>query len=109
MNDEWDDLFGFQEAMKQARQDRLEIKAEFDRRANDLPDLPEVGDKVLMVAGLIGRGHIWERIEGECVEVATNSAKVKFQKSYDKEDQFVWVPAAAIADVIKGKVADDPA
>jgi len=77
-----------------------EKQDEFDRRVPDA-QMPIPGDTVLLHAGLLGRGFMWDRLEGVCVAVAQNSAKVRYKSSYDKEATEVWVHPAVITDIVK--------
>jgi hypothetical protein len=74
----------------------MERKEEFERRAQDMPDLPIPGDRVVLHAGLLHRGHMWIRIEGKCVEVGEMSAKVAF--NHHGRDHMEWVHPAVITD-----------
>jgi hypothetical protein len=98
-------MFDVDDMFKRADENRAEMKREFERRAADCPETPIPGDKVVLHAGLLNRGHMWERIEGECIAVAENSVKVRYKKSYDKEMNEEWVHPALITDILKAPVA----
>lgn len=98
-------MFGMDDMFKRADEHKAELKREFERRAADCPDIPIPGDKVVLHAGLLSRGHMWERIEGDCVAVADNSVKVRYKKSYDKDMTEEWVHPAVITDILKASVS----
>jgi hypothetical protein len=77
-----------------------EQRDEFDRRAADMPPLPTPGDKLVLHAGLLNRGHMWIRIEAVCLAVADNSVKVEITDGYHTKDT-LWVHPAVIVDIVK--------
>ncbi|TXH13614.1 MAG: hypothetical protein E6R03_11010 [Hyphomicrobiaceae bacterium] len=95
---------GIDDIFKRADERHLEMKQEFDRRAADCQELPIPGDKIVLHAGLLQRGHMWERLQGECVAVATNSVLVRYKKSYDETMTEQWVHPALITDILKASV-----
>lgn len=97
-------MFGMDDFFKRADERHAEMKQEFDRRAADCPEMPIPGDKIVLHAGLLQRGHMWERLEGECVAVAVNSVYVRFKKSYDERMSEEWVHPAVITDILKSSV-----
>jgi hypothetical protein len=83
-----------------------EKQEEFDRRVPDAV-LPIPGDTVVLHSGLLGRGFMWERMEGVCLAVAENSAKVRFKKDYDDRYTEEWVHPAVITDIVRQQVPVD--
>lgn len=76
-------------------------RAEFDKLAADPPARSaEVGDRVLLACGAIGRGFEWERVEGIVQEVADTAYRVKFKKDYDKDYHDLWVHRFIVTDVL---------
>jgi hypothetical protein len=69
--------------------------------------VPAAGDRVLVAGGLIGKGHMWARLEATVVEVADTACKVRFldriSVQYGVED--TWVHNALITDVMGPKEA----
>jgi len=78
-----------------------QLDQEYNRLKQDVPRAVKVGDKVLIAAGLIGRGHAWVRVEGEVLEVGQASIKVRGKQSYSDETWEEWIDPALITDIIK--------
>jgi hypothetical protein len=96
----------FGDFFAEAERRNKEKQEEFDRRVPDSV-MPLPGDTVVLHSGLLGRGFMWERMEGVCVAVAEFSAKVRYKKSYDKEHTEEWVHPAVITDIVKQQVPAD--
>lgn len=66
--------------------------------------IPNVGDTVIIAAGLLGLGFDWVRLEAVVLKVGQNSFKIQFQTEKEfrtsklKEE---WIHPALITDVIK--------
>ena len=75
---------------------------EFMRLAIDPSMLvPLVGDHVLIAAGLIGRGLLWEREECEVIEIADTAVKVR-GKNFGRPGKWEeWIHNRLITDVLK--------
>ena len=77
---------------------------EFEKLAIDPPArTAEVGDRVLVSAGVLGMGFEWERLEATVIEVADTAYHIRFKDKkeygtyYSKE---VWAHRFAITDVL---------
>jgi hypothetical protein len=81
---------------KEIRKYQDERSSEFERLAQDSPDLPIPGDRVILHAGLLNRGHMWIRIEGVCLEIGEQTAKVEFD--HHGRNHVEWVHPAVITD-----------
>lgn len=77
-------------------------KAEFEKLATDPPaQSAEVGSRVLVSAGVIGRGFEWERIEGTVIEVADTAYHVRLKDKYNADrTNDMWVHRFAVTDVL---------
>jgi len=67
-----------------------------------------VGDRVLVSSGVVGRGFAWERLECLVMEVADTAYKVNFvtRKCYStNEPDISWVHRFAVTDVLEPLVA----
>lgn len=73
---------------------------EYKRLKQDAPRMVKVGDKVLVAAGLIGRGHPWVRTQAEVIEIAQSSVKVRGKESYSLDPWEEWIDPSLITDVI---------
>jgi hypothetical protein len=81
------------------------VDGEFMRiAAEPCMETAKVGDRVLVAGGLIGRGHLWVRIECEVVAVADTAIKVKSIGDIHKWSQ--WVHNTIVTDVL-GPPAED--
>lgn len=63
-----------------------------------------IGDKVLICAGLVDKGHMWKLLEAEVVETSISACKVRYTdyKPYGHKDPFFyeWVAKDVIVDVV---------
>ena len=79
---------------------------EFEKLAMDPPaKSAEVGDRVLIAAGPVGRGFEWERLEAVVLEVADTAYQVRFTKRktiYGESDED-WVHRFCVTDVLAAK------
>jgi hypothetical protein len=62
----------------------------------------EVGDRVVVAAGLLGRGWQWIREEAEVIAVGETSYKVRFVETPedDGEPTEQWIHPAIVIDVL---------
>lgn len=78
-------------------------EAEFMRLLADSPKRVLVGDRVVVAAGLTGRGYNWVRVEAEVLEVGDVSVKVRFlgrEALVGKPDED-WIHSALITDILR--------
>ena len=85
-------------------------KDEFDKLACE-PCLKSanVGDRVLVSSGVVGRGFPWQRLECRVLEVADTAYKVDFvtRKTYGtNEPDIDWVHRFAVTDVLDPVASD---
>jgi len=68
-------------------------------------DVPDVGDRVIVAAGLLGMGFPWVRYEAIVIEAGTQSYKVRFldYKGYDNRVVEKWIHPALVTDVLRAK------
>jgi len=87
-----------------AREHKMKAE-EFRRLLSDTSvKVPEVGDRVIVAAGLVGMGHLWIREEAKVIEVGDTSVKVLFpERGLYGKDVEMWIHPALITDVIKEK------
>ena len=66
-------------------------------------NIPEVGDLVIVAAGLLGMGHPWVREEAKILAIADTSYQIEFTKykSYDNKIIIQWIHTALVTDIIK--------
>jgi preprotein translocase subunit YajC len=89
-----------------------ERRGEFQRLCCDPScQTPEVGDTVIVAAGLIGRGFDWVREEAEVIALGETSVKVRWRRESRYEElNETWIHPALITDVIRRqKVAESGA
>ena len=70
-----------------------------------------VGDRVLVSAGVVGRGMDWARLECVVLEVADTAYKVEFltYKAFESKDNEVdWVHRFAVTDVLAKSICVNP-
>lgn len=106
-DDDFDESFlenmfkGFDEAIKSANSKDDEYK----KLASDpCMKIPEVGDTVVVAAGLLGMGHIYIRMGAKVLIVGDSSYFVQFDDyklGLDKENYKTWVNPVLVTDVIK--------
>lgn len=80
-------------------------KDEFKKLACE-PCLDEVfvGSRVLLSAGVLGRGFEWERKEATVLEVASTAYFVRFaEMNHNGEPDEQWVHRFAVTDVLETK------
>lgn len=63
--------------------------------------VPEIGDRVLVAAGLLGMGYLWIRREAEVVSKGDTAYRIRFVncESYHEGNEH-WVHQALITDVL---------
>jgi hypothetical protein len=87
------------DAMRQFEKDRERRQAMFNRLlADPCMKIPEINDRVLVAAGLLGMGFDWSRLEALVIAVADASIKVRFDKDHYFREQ--WIHPALIVDVL---------
>jgi hypothetical protein len=63
---------------------------------------PEVGDTVIVAAGLLCRGFNWIRLEAEVLALGETSVKVRFVgREFNGKPDEEWIHPALITDVIR--------
>lgn len=72
--------------------------------SNPLNKKVKVGDKVVFAAGLVNRGHLWIREEAEVIDIGDKSVKIRYKKSYDKDNNEIWIHPALIVDVLESTI-----
>ena len=90
--------------------DWVDIKQKHDARntyfdallANPCTQPVNVGDRVVVAAGLIGFGFKWERLEATVLEKGQNSIKVELEHKHpvNKVNYVMWIHPAIITDVL---------
>ena len=88
----------FMDFMAQADKHHQQQDAEFARLRQNPPRNVKVKDKVLVAAGILGRGYVWIRKECEVIAISQSSVKVKCIEKHDEWEQ--WIDPALITDVI---------
>ena len=74
---------------------------EYQRLYEDVSvGVPEVGDRVVVAAGIIFNAHPWLRLEGEVIEVGNVSAKVRLITNSRGETAECWIPISFITDIL---------
>jgi hypothetical protein len=66
--------------------------------------IPEVGDTVVVAAGILGMGFAWIRKEAKVLAVGQNSYKVQFVDEKDiltHKPTVMWIHPALVTDVIQ--------
>jgi len=61
------------------------------------PDI-KVGDRVIVAAGLLGRGHLWIRKVCTVLEVAETSCQVKYSQENDNWTE--WIDLVLVVDTL---------
>ena len=95
----FEDIEGF---FRRSDEHRNNMEEEYRRLLGD-PCLkqPRVGDRVIVAAGLLGRGHLWVRLEAVVLEVASSAYRVRFSgRAYNGKEEEDWVVHGLITDVI---------
>ena len=91
-----------EDSFREADRRRRQTEAEFEKLACE-PCLKEAkeGDKVLVAAGVMGRGHHWMRLEAEVLRVADTAYYVRYVKYTNYKGEVVeeWVHRFAVTDV----------
>lgn len=60
-----------------------------------------LGDRVVVAAGLIGRGHRWVRKEAKVVEVGDTSVRVRFSEArWNGEPDEEWLHPSLVIDIL---------
>ena len=67
------------------------------------PPNVKVGDRVIVNAGLLNRGHLWIRIVCTVVEVAEHSCLVKHSGEHEFDNWEEWIDLYVITDVLPPK------
>ena len=102
-----DDPFGIKDMFEDIRKNHNAMDDEFRKLAIEpTMVIPEVGDTVIIAAGLLGMGHVWVRKEGVVLMAGDTSYKVEFvdEKDYvTGENKVKWVVQTLITDVIRKK------
>jgi hypothetical protein len=82
--------------------------AEFERLAGDAPRTVGVGDRVLVAAGLLGRGHEWVRAEAHVLHTSESGVFVRFTRNrLDGTPDEEWIhPALVVAVLDKSSAAE---
>ncbi len=94
----------FDEMFRDIYKYRDKLDSEFARLAAEpCSKVPQVGDRVLIAAGLVGKGHLWIRLEAVVLECADTAYYVKYKKYKlyrDTDTHEEWVHQAVITDVL---------
>jgi len=78
------------------------IEEEYNRlKGGGIPKNIKVGDKVIIAAGIIGRGFVWVRKQCEVIEVCDTSCLVKHKGKYDSDNWEEWIDKFLIVDICK--------
>lgn len=99
MSSFYDNYFEEMRNIEKSKQDKEEM---FRRLcAEPCMKVPKPGDRVIIAAGLLGRGFLWVRTEAEVLQVADTSVKVRFKSSFSQTpDVEEWIHPALITDVL---------
>lgn len=102
MNEFWDD---FSKSMNRV-EDHLELLRQEYLKLLSEPclDVPEIGDHVLVHAGLLNRGHAWIRLECEVLAIGDSSYRLKFlnYKQFGTDEPLIeWINSVLVTEVIK--------
>ncbi|MCK9569108.1 hypothetical protein M0R72_09215 [Candidatus Pacearchaeota archaeon] len=99
-----EDIFGrMDREFDRADKIRKDKQQQFEKLVMDqCCDIPEVGDSVIVAAGLLNRGFDWIRLEAKVLAVAPQSYKVQFERNhYDGSPDIEWIHPAVVTDVIR--------
>ena len=101
----------FDESQKRADENHAKRQQEFRRLELDACSIiPEVGDTVVVAAGLLGMGYEYLRLEAEVLRVGQLSYKVCFDvreyRPLDGNPVEKWIHPALVTDVITSE--DEP-
>ncbi len=104
-NDNNDDPFGIKDMFEDIRKNHNTMDNEFRKLAIE-PTMvvPEVGDTVIIAAGLLGMGHVWVRKEAVVLMAGDTSYKVEFvddKHPMTGKNYVKWVVQTLITDVIR--------
>lgn len=78
------------------------MRAAFEKLAADpCKKNAEIGDRVLVSAGPIGKGFEWERLEAKVLDIADTAYKLQFIEQDPHRDPHVgWVHRCLVTDVL---------
>lgn len=96
-------MFNFERAFDAAEERSRRLERLLEKLRLDQPAKPpEVGDRVLCCASLIGCGcgQDWERIEATVIEVASTSCRIEFTHEFSKRKDSHWIPNEVITDIL---------
>lgn len=91
----------FDDFFSRIDRNRQEMDEEFRRLVEQQASVPvpNVGDRVVLSAYLLNRGHKWTRLDGVVVERADVSVRVRYATNGTENEE--WIHPAIITDVIR--------
>lgn len=97
MNDPFESIFSHWNAIDRSH----ERKDELFRclLCEPLMRTPQIGDHVIVAAGLLDRGHDWIRKEVKVIDIADTSVKIRWLDGLGIEDQ--WIHPVLITDILE--------
>lgn len=101
-DDDW--MREIAESFRHAEKAADETKQQFEKLNLDrCMEIPNVGDTVIVAAGLLGMGFPWVRYEALVLATGQNSYRVRFLDYEGFRDRVVeqWIHPALVTDVIR--------